>query len=199
MHKHLRAVMLLISTLLFCLNVAAANKNKAPHPQVIFETDLGKITIELYPEDAPKTVANFLAYVDNGFYEGTIFHRVIPGFVVQGGGLTYDFQHKETADPVVNESSNGLKNLEGTLSMARVSDPDSATSQFFINLADNKHLDPDGGKPGYTVFGKVIEGFDNVKKIEKEPRGIYRAFPEAPNYPVRVLSAYRVSPENKVQ
>lgn len=179
----------LIALLLFSTTGLAAEKVK--NPRVIFETDLGKITIELYQEKAPKTVANFLSYVDDGFYVGTIFHRVIPGFVVQGGGLTFDFKHKTPKEPVKNESDNGLKNLKATLSMARTADPDSATSQFFINLADNEHLDPNGGKPGYAVFGEVVEGFETVKKIEKEPRGIYRAFPEAPNYPVRVLRAYR--------
>lgn len=167
---------------------------KAENPRVLFETDLGKMTIELYPKEAPKTVENFLAYVDKGFYNGTIFHRVIPDFVVQGGGFTFDFKRKDTMDPVVNESNNGLKNLAGTLSMARTNDPDSATSQFFINLRDNPHLDPQGNQPGYAVFGKVVEGFDVAKKIESQPRGMYRnsGFPEAPNYPVRILKASRL-------
>ncbi|ACR12590.1 peptidylprolyl isomerase [Teredinibacter turnerae] len=198
MLKHVRFIGLVFAAFCVIGSAAAAKKEAKDNPQVVFETDLGKITIELFADEAPKTVANFLSYVDSEFYVGTIFHRVIPGFVVQGGGLTYDFKHKETKDPVVNESANGLKNLEGTLSMARVSDPDSATSQFFINVANNPHLDPDGDKAGYTVFGKVVEGFENVKKIEKEPRGIYRAYPEAPNYPVRVLRAYRLKASEKV-
>lgn len=161
-------------------------------PKVVLETDLGKMTIELYPDKAPITVENFLAYIDSKFYEGVIFHRVVPGFVVQAGGFTYDFQRKETRAPIKNEADNGLKNLKATLSMARTSNPDSASSQFFINIEDNPNLDGSGGNPGYAVFGKVIEGFDVVKKIEKEPRGLYRKFPEAPNYAVRILKAYRI-------
>lgn len=171
---------------------AKKNKPKPPFPLVTFETSLGEIVIELYPNEAPITVANFLQYVDDGFYTGTIFHRVVPGFVVQGGGFTYDFQRKTPRDPIKNESDNDLINLPATLSMARTSDPDSATSQFFINLEHNESLDYEKKKkPGYAVFGKVIEGFDVVKKIEKEPRGLYRSRPEAPNYPVIVEKAYR--------
>lgn len=171
---------------------SANNDANSSLPKVVFETDLGKLTIELYPDKAPITVNNFLAYVDNKFYEGIIFHRVVDNFVVQAGGYTYDFKRKEGLAPIKNESDNGLKNLQGTLSMARTSDPDSATSQFFINIVDNPRLDVDGDKPGYAVFGKVIEGFEVVKKIEKEPRGLYRMFPEAPNYAVRILKAYRI-------
>lgn len=184
--------------LLATLTLAAQAENKKPateNPRIFFETDLGKMVIELYPQKAPVTVKNFLAYVDSGFYEGTIFHRVIPDFVVQGGGLTFDFKPKETMDPIANESNNGLLNEEATLSMARTSDPASATSQFFINLKHNPHLDAKGDAPGYAVFGKVVEGFDVVRKIEKEPRGLYRAFPEAPNYAVRILKAGRVGAE----
>lgn len=178
-------------------NSAATEKNKnaaaSQNPKVMMETDLGKITIELYPEKAPITVKNFLAYVDSRFYEGVIFHRVVQDFVVQGGGMTHDFQRKPNALPAIkNEASNGLKNVQGSLSMARTSDPDSATSQFFINLKDNTNLDPSDSSAGYAVFGKVIEGFDVVKKIEKEPRGLYRAQPEAPNFSVRILKAYRL-------
>jgi len=160
-------------------------------PKVTLETDLGNITVELFPGEAPITVKNFLTYIDSGFYEGIIFHRVVPGFVAQAGGLTYDFQAKETRPKIKNEAHNGLKNLEGTLSMARTSDPDSASSQFFINLADNDTLDKSDTNAGYTVFGKVIKGLETVKKIEKEPRGLYRAFPDAPNFAVRILKAYR--------
>ncbi len=185
---------LLIGAMLILAPGILSAAEKAENPRVLFETDLGKMTIELYPKEAPKTVENFLAYVDKGFYNGTIFHRVIPDFVVQGGGFTFDFKRKDTMDPVVNESNNGLKNLAGTLSMARTNDPDSATSQFFINLRDNPHLDPQGNQPGYAVFGKVVEGFDVAKKIESQPRGMYRnsGFPEAPNYPVRILKASRL-------
>ena len=158
---------------------------------VVFETTSGVIEIELYPKKAPITVDNFLQYVNDGFYNGVIFHRVVPGFVVQGGGFTFDFVRKETRDPIKNESDNGLKNLAGTLSMARTSVIDSATSQFFININDNTPLDAKSGNYGYAVFGKVIKGFDVVKKIEAEPRGIHAAHPEAPNYAVIIEKAYQ--------
>lgn len=164
----------------------------ASNPQVELKTDLGTIRVELFQDQSPATVKNFLGYVDSGFYNGVIFHRVVPGFVVQTGGLTFDFQKKETREPVVNESTNGLKNLRGTLAMARVNDPDSATSQFYINLKNNVDLDARENKPGYTVFGRVTQGMDVVEKIAREPRGLYRAHPEAPNYPVRILNARRI-------
>ncbi|MGL6160797.1 peptidylprolyl isomerase [Microbulbifer sp.] len=169
----------------------------AENPQVELQTDLGGIQLELYKDKAPATVENFLAYVDSGFYNGVIFHRVIPGFMVQTGGMTFDFQKKETREPVANESANGLKNLRGTVAMARLNDPDSATAQFFINLVNNGHLDAQKDKPGYTVFGKVVKGMGVVDKIVAEPRGLYRAFPAAPNTPVRILKAKRLkqSPE----
>lgn len=182
-----RAVVLVIAFLLSC-HATQAQEN----PQVSFKTDLGTIVIELYPKQAPLTVANFLQYVDSKFYDGTIFHRVIPGFVVQGGGMNFEFAAKPTRSPIKNESNNGLKNDYQTLSMARTSNPDSATSQFFINLRANPSLDAAENKPGYAVFGKVIEGMDVVEKIVAEPRGMFKAFPEAPNYAVRILAATRV-------
>lgn len=180
----------LLTTLVFALlcTTAVAQQN----PQVTLKTDLGTIVVELYPKEAPITVANFLEYVDSKFYDGTIFHRVIPGFVVQGGGMNFEFAGKPTRDPIKNESNNGLKNEYKTLSMARTNDPDSATSQFFINLRANPSLDAKEGKPGYAVFGIVVEGMDVVEKIVAEPRGMFRAFPDAPNYAVRILSATRV-------
>ncbi|ARU29916.1 peptidylprolyl isomerase [Cellvibrio sp. PSBB006] len=174
-------------------SLVAAQQN----PQVSLKTDLGTIVIELYPKEAPITVANFLAYVDSKFYDGTIFHRVIPGFVVQGGGMNFEFAGKATRDPIKNESNNGLKNDYKTLSMARTNDPDSATSQFFINLRANPSLDAKENKPGYAVFGKVVEGMDVVEKIVAEPRGMFRAFPDAPNYAVRILSATRLDKSNQ--
>ena len=174
-------------------SLVAAQQN----PQVSLKTDLGTIVIELYPKEAPITVANFLAYVDSKFYDGTIFHRVIPGFVVQGGGMNFEFAGKATRDPIKNESNNGLKNDYKTLSMARTTDPDSATSQFFINLRANPSLDAKENKPGYAVFGKVVEGMDVVEKIVAEPRGMFRAFPDAPNYAVRILSATRLDKNNQ--
>lgn len=168
-------------------NGAHANEN----PRVTMKTDLGTFVVELYEQEAPITVKNFLAYVDNKFYEGTIFHRVVPGFVVQGGGMTFDFADKTTQAAIKNESFNGLHNDYRTLAMARRADPDSATSQFYINLQPNPGLDATGSKPGYTVFGFVVEGMDVIEKIAKEPRGMFKAHPEAPNYAVRILSTQR--------
>jgi peptidyl-prolyl cis-trans isomerase A (cyclophilin A) len=148
----------------------AQNGSQAAHPSVLLKTSEGDIRVELYPEKAPKTVANFLDYVKSGQYNGTIFHRVIPGFMVQGGGYTTSYAEKPTRAPVQLESRNGLKNMTGTIAMARTSDPNSATAQFFINTVDNAGLDypnPDGN--GYTVFGKVTSGMDVVKKIEGTP------------------------------
>ena len=132
---------------------------------VIFSTSQGDITIELFSEEAPVTVKNFLDYVDAKFYDGTIFHRVIPGFMIQGGGFTDDMNQKPTRAPIENEADNGVKNARGTLSMARTSDIHSATSQFFINLKDNAFLDHGARDFGYAVFGRVAEGMDVVDKI----------------------------------
>ena len=136
----------------------------------LIETNRGNITIEVYPEKAPKTVANFKTYVANGFYNGLIFHRVIDGFMIQGGGFDKNMMQKQTNDPIINESNNGLKNKPYTLAMARTNDPNSATSQFFINLIDNSFLNYTGkssSKIGYCVFGSVIQGKDIVDKIGK--------------------------------
>jgi cyclophilin family peptidyl-prolyl cis-trans isomerase len=137
-------------------------------PSVVFETSHGNFTVELYSEKAPKTVANFLQYVKDGFYENTIFHRVISRFMVQGGGFERDMTEKNTRAPIVNESNNGLLNEPGTIAMARTMDPDSATAQFFVNLADNQFLNytsPDPEQIGYCVFGKVTSGMEIVQKI----------------------------------
>lgn len=137
---------------------------------VLLETSSGDILLELYEDKAPKTVANFLEYVDSGFYGNTIFHRVIPNFMIQGGGLGVRMNEKSTRAPVENEASNGLKNDRGTIAMARTQDPHSATAQFFINLVDNAFLDhssPSVAGWGYCVFGKVVEGLDVVDKIAK--------------------------------
>ncbi|MDG4868116.1 peptidylprolyl isomerase [Guyparkeria sp. 1SP6A2] len=143
-------------------------------PEVRLETSHGPIVVELFDEQAPRTVENFLGYVRDGFYEGTIFHRVIPGFMAQGGGFTADFQRKPTRAAVVNEADNGLANRRGTIAMARTSDPDSATSQFFINLVDNDFLnrrDASAAGAGYTVFGQVIDGMDTLDRIASIPTG----------------------------
>lgn len=144
----------------------------AANPQLIFETNRGNFIVELYPEKAPKTVANFMRYVDSGFYKETIFHRVINRFMIQGGGFTADMSEKQTLAPVINEAANGLHNERGTLAMARTSDPDSATAQFFINLENNVQLDFRGSDPesiGYCVFGRVLKGMDVVREIGASP------------------------------
>lgn len=183
----------MLITALYCVALFAntACSEKAP-PRVLMKTTSGDIVIELYEEKAPITVANFLTYVDEGFYNGTIFHRVIPGFVVQGGGHTFDFQRKPTHDPIKNEADNGLQNLEGTLSMARTSAVDSATSQFFINLKHNTNLDHNENNFGYAVFGKVIEGMETVEGIVQQPRGNFRNYPDAPNEPVVIEKVERL-------
>jgi len=160
----------------------------AANPQVEFDTTAGVIKIELYPDAAPKTVANFLDYVKSGHYAGTQFHRVIDGFMIQGGGFTTDFKQKPTKAPIPIESESsskaGLMNVPGTVAMARTSDPNSATSQFFINVNDNKMLNfsaPTQQGYGYTVFGKVVDGMDVVTKIAKGPKGATAAVPPGIN------------------
>jgi peptidyl-prolyl cis-trans isomerase A (cyclophilin A) len=141
-------------------------------PQVKFQTSLGDFTVEVYPDKAPKTVENFLQYVKDKFYDGTIFHRVIGNFMVQGGGFTPNMQQKPTREPIPLEAKNGLKNDRGTIAMARTSNPNSATAQFFVNVVDNNGLNapsPDGY--GYTVFGKVTAGMDTIDKIRAVPTG----------------------------
>jgi len=165
---------------------------KSANPRVAFETSLGKVVIELDPVKAPKTVANFLGYVKSGFYDGTIFHRVIPKFMVQGGGFTADMKQKPTQPPIGNEADNGLKNLRGTLSMARTNDPGSATSQFFISVVDNKFLDHTGKNPagwGYAVFAKVVEGMDVVDKIAAVKTGNRGPFADVPETAVEIKKA----------
>jgi cyclophilin family peptidyl-prolyl cis-trans isomerase len=142
-------------------------------PRVTLETNYGNIVLELDAKKAPGTVANFLQYAREGFYDGTIFHRVIGDFMIQGGGFTEDFKQKPTHPPIANEASNGLKNSRGSIAMARTSDPHSATAQFFINVKDNPSLDYPGQDGfGYAVFGKVIEGMDVVDKIRQAPTGV---------------------------
>ena len=135
------------------------------YPRVLIETTAGSMTVELNPARAPLTVKNFLEYADNGFYEGTIFHRVVASFVIQGGGYTTDFKLKTTRPNIPNESGNGLRNLRGTIAMARAGDPHSADSQFFINLANTDRLDPMPTRWGYAVFGEIVEGMDVVDDI----------------------------------
>jgi peptidyl-prolyl cis-trans isomerase B (cyclophilin B) len=161
------------------------------NPQVTLETNQGAILIELDPATAPLSVENFLGYVRAGFYDGTVFHRVIDGFMIQGGGFTEGLQRKETRPPIQNESSNRVKNARGTIAMARTNDPHSATAQFFISLADNAFLDHGRGDTdwGYAVFGKVIEGMEIVDAIGKVPTGIKNGMQDVPNTSVVVVKA----------
>jgi peptidyl-prolyl cis-trans isomerase A (cyclophilin A) len=145
-----------------------------------FETTLGDFTIELFEKDAPQTVLNFLKYIEAGFFDGTIFHRIVPGFVIQGGGFTEDMTQKRTQPPIKNEADNGLKNERGTLSMARTNDIHSATSQFFVNLKDNDFLDHKRGNFGYAVFARVTEGMDVIEKIAAVETGRRRGFDDVP-------------------
>jgi len=164
----------MLRTFIASLVLLASFAAGAANPQVEMKTSLGTIVIELYPDKAPLTVENFLQYVKTGHYDGTLFHRVIPGFMIQGGGFDANFTQKATRKPVRNEASNGLKNTTGTIAMARTADPHSATAQFFINVADNASLDfrfPTQEGYGYTVFGKVSKGMDVVNRIVKAQTG----------------------------
>ena len=159
----------LVSLLLLIGSLVSATAALAQNPLVTLHTTKGDIVIELYPDKAPITVENFLTYAKSGFFEGTIFHRSIRRFVIQGGGFTKDLEEKPTRDPIKNEADNGLTNDRWTVSMARTSDPDSATSQFFINTGLNLSLDRRGGKAGYAVFGRVTEGREVVREINNLP------------------------------
>ena len=162
----------------------------ASAPRVKLSTTLGDIVVEVYPDKAPKTAANFLQYVRDKHYDGTIFHRVIPGFMIQGGGFGPDMQEKITRPPIPLETRPDLKNARGTLAMARTADPDSATGQFFINVADNSgRLDPKGSNAGYTVFGKVVSGMDVVNKIKGVVTGRAGPHSDVPVTPVVITSA----------
>jgi peptidyl-prolyl cis-trans isomerase A (cyclophilin A) len=153
-----------------------------------FETSLGDFTIEFFEKEAPLSVANFKSYIDEGYFDGTIFHRIVPGFVIQGGGFTEDMAQKKTKAPVKNEADNGLKNKRGTLSMARTNDINSATSQFFVNLKDNDFLDHSRGNFGYAVFAKVTEGMDVIDKIAAVATGRKKGFDDVPVEAVTMTS-----------
>ncbi len=176
------------------------------NPLVRMETSAGPITVELYEDKAPVTVSNFLKYVDGGFYDGTLFHRVIQGFMIQGGGFDKDGQRKATQAPIQNEADNGLSNRRGTLAMARTGDPHSATAQFFINLVDNRNLDFTGKNQrgwGYAVFGKVTDGMNVVDSIARERTTSQRLSGmmarDVPTNPVLILKAYRLTDEQDDQ
>lgn len=174
---------------IFMILTLLSSKALADNPQVTFETNRGNFVIELYPDKAPKTVANFISYIKDGFYENTIFHRVIKNFMIQGGGFTADLSEKETRAPIVNESNNGLKNEVGTIAMARTQEPNSATSQFFINVKNNQFLDFRDPSPeliGYCVFGRVIKGMDVVTNIESSPTANVGPYGDVPRAPILI-------------
>ena len=187
------AAVLAALTLAFSAGSALAAEPAAP--KVKFATTEGDFVVEVYPDKAPKTVANFLQYVKDKHYDGTVFHRVIGNFMVQGGGYDNAYAEKKTRAPVVHEgrealAKGGSKNVVGTLAMARTNDPDSASSQFFINVKDNDFLNPSTQAPGYTVFGKVTSGMDIVNKIKSVPTGSGGPFPsDVPKTPVVIKSA----------
>jgi peptidyl-prolyl cis-trans isomerase B (cyclophilin B) len=166
---------------------------ETPAPRVQLDTDFGPIVLELDPKAAPETVANFIRYVESGFYDGTIFHRVIKGFMIQGGGLTPAMQKKPTQKPIPNEASNGLKNKAGTIAMARTGDPHSATSQFFINTVDNPFLDhksKSGQGWGYCVFGRVVQGMAVIVEIEGVQTGYKSGRKDVPLTPIAITRAF---------
>ena len=187
-----RLVFLLVFVVLLasCTASVSDDPSGSKPPVVVMDTSKGTMEIELNQDAAPITVNNFLQYVTSGHYDGTVFHRVIRGFMIQGGGFTPDGSEKSTRDPIKSEAVNGLKNEIGTIAMARTSDPDSATSQFFINTANNSFLDAGPGNPGYTVFGKVIKGMEVVKEIESVPAGTRNFHENWPNENVIIEKAY---------
>jgi peptidyl-prolyl cis-trans isomerase B (cyclophilin B) len=192
MKKHRLGLVFLI---LFLFVTGEGGCSSMSAVKVLFETSKGDITIELYPDKAPDTVKNFLAYVESGFYNFTIFHRVIPGFMAQGGGFEKGLKKKDTREPIKNEASNGLSNSRGTIAMARTSDPHSATGQFFINVVDNKPLNYKSSTEegyGYCVFGKVTEGMDVVDAIVSVPTKTVGMYQNVPVQDVVILKATKV-------
>lgn len=196
-----RILLSVIFFLLSFVNVSCSQpkdetmKQMNSHPVVLIKTSAGDIRIELNGEKAPLTVKNFLEYVNQGHYDHTIFHRVIDGFMIQGGGFTKDFKQKPTNAPIQNEADNGLKNLRGTIAMARTNDVNSATAQFFINVVDNNFLDFRAKNPqgyGYCVFGEVTEGMDVVDKIKKVKTGSFGPYQDVPVETVEILEVKQI-------
>ncbi len=200
--KHTCALMGVLCCLLGAPVAVEAAEEGPDNPKVVMKTTDGDIIIELYAEKSPVTVENFLAYVDAGYYDGTVFHRVISNFMIQGGGFTTEMKEKPTRDPIVNESSNKLHNTRGTLAMARTSDPNSATAQFFINQRSNLRLDWTPGNEGYAVFGEVVEGMQVVDIIALTETGAASVetsrgpavFQDVPVKPIVILSVSRMAP-----
>jgi len=198
--KYVNLLCLMALSLLFFVPANTAAEEEGNNPKVEVNTNLGSFTLELYPDKAPISVKNFMQYVSKKFYAGTIFHRVMPNFMIQGGGFTQDMMKKATGAPIKNEANNGLQNLEGTIAMARTGEINSATCQFFINVKDNTGLDHRGETPdkyGYAVFGMVIEGMDTIKKIKDVKTTTKGAYENVPVKPVIIKSMKRVSREEQ--
>lgn len=187
----MKGLLFLLFGLLVVVGMVRADGGDSP--QVVLETTKGNIVIALEAENAPISVENFLGYVESGYYEGTVFHRVIDGFMIQGGGFTQNMSQKETQGTIQNEADNGLKNKRGTVAMARRPDPHSATAQFFVNTVDNGPLDHKSKDPqgwGYAVFGEVVEGMDVVDAIAKVKTGSHKGMGDVPTEPVIIQKAY---------
>ncbi len=186
----------IIATGSFIIATGFSSHAWAVNTQVEVQTNKGDFTITLYDEKAPETVKNFLQYVDEGFYEGTIFHRLIPGFMIQGGGFTKELTKKETKKPVKNEASEELKNVRGSVAMARTSSPNSATSQFFINYADNTHLDYRKWNVGYAVFGQLDEaGMEVIDSFSETPTGTISIYKDVPKDAIEIIKITRIQTE----
>ena len=193
----MKQILLAVLILAIIAGTSMGQESAVSNPQVVMETSNGEIVLELYPDKAPLTVKNFLDYIDAGFYSGTVFHRVIPGFMLQGGGFSRDMQKKSTLMPVKNEAFNGLKNDRGTIAMARTQDPHSASSQFFINTVDNAFLNYKSQTAagwGYAVFGKVIKGMEVVDAISKVQTGTQGRFRDVPKTSVEIIKVRRAAP-----
>ncbi len=187
----LKKILIILAGAILCAGIAGAAEPAAKNPLVLMQTSMGNIKLELFTAEAPLTVKNFLDYVASGFYNGTVYHRVIPDFMIQGGGFTPNLKQKPAGAPVKNEADNGLKNLRGTIAMARTMVIDSAMAQFFINVKDNGFLDHSDKTVkgyGYAVFGKVIEGMDVVDKIAAVRTSALRGFPNFPTTPIVIES-----------
>ncbi len=192
--KRLIVLFAVVAAVVLYSSTGIGTEADSDRPRVQMQTSVGTIVVELFPDSSPITVENFLQYVDEGFYDGTVFHRVIADFMIQGGGLTEDMSAKPTRDGIRNESRNKLHNERGTIAMARTSDPDSATSQFYINVRNNLRLDFDyvTRRPGYTVFGRVVDGMDVVDAISLVETGPQAGHQDVPLEPVVIESVTRL-------
>lgn len=198
MKKILAAVLLACSSLIYPVVAAeeattSASETFKTKPQVVIETSKGDITLELFPNKSPITTENFLYYVNNKHYDGTLFHRVIKRFMIQGGGFNAKLEEKQTREPIVNESKNRLRNRKYTVAMARTPDPDSARAQFFINVRNNINLDYRANRPGYAVFGKVIKGMEVVDEIARQRTTSLQGFDDFPKQPIFIKRAYVIN------